>query len=70
VAKEAIVVSIPVIEYLLAIACAITMWLVGRRWPDKFAPIGKVVDRVMHRRGTRLAVIVIWWWLGWHFFTM
>jgi Family of unknown function (DUF6186) len=62
--------SIPVIEYLAAIAVAAVLWLAGRRWPEKLAPIGKVVDRLMHRRGSRLAVVIIWWWLGWHFFTM
>ncbi len=62
--------SIPVIEYLAAIAIAIGLWLSGRRWPERLAPISKVVNRLMHRRGSRLAVVIIWWWLGWHFFTM
>ena len=61
---------IPVIEYLVAIAAGVALWLIGRRWPDKLAPLGKVVDRIMRRRGSRLAVVLIWWWLGWHFFTL
>ena len=34
--------SIPLIEYLVAIGAAVVLWVAGRRWPDKVAPIGKV----------------------------
>jgi hypothetical protein len=29
-----------------------------------------LIARIMHHRNTRLAVVIVWWWLGWHFFTV
>jgi hypothetical protein len=27
----------------------------------------QVFKRVMHYRGSRLGLLMFWWWLGWHF---
>lgn len=61
---------IPIIEYTLVIAAGIAVWLVGRLKPQILAPLGALVARLMHNRNTRLALMVVWWWLGWHFFTV
>lgn len=61
---------IPIIEYSLAILGGVVLWLWGRFRPEQIAPLGDLVDRMMHHRNTRLAVVVVWWWLGWHFFTV
>ena len=60
---------IPVIEYVAVILIGVAVWVIGRVRPDKMAPFGDLIDRVMHHRNTRLALMVVWWWLGWHFFT-
>jgi hypothetical protein len=60
---------IPMIEYGLALAAGFTAWLIGRLKPQFVAPLGQLVARIMHNRNTRLALVVVWWWLGWHFFT-
>ncbi|MEN9970317.1 MAG: hypothetical protein RLZZ229_525 [Actinomycetota bacterium] len=62
--------SIPVIEYLAVIVLGFCCWLLGRFRPDIISPFGDLIARIMHNRNTRIAVIVIWWWLGWHFFTV
>jgi hypothetical protein len=62
--------SIPEWEYLGVIAAGIVLWLLGRLRPDLIAPFGDLISRIMHHRNTRIAVVVIWWWLGWHFFTV
>lgn len=35
------------------------------RFPD--ATGGSLFDRAMADRRIRLAILVVWWWLGWHF---
>lgn len=60
---------IPIIEYSAAIVLAFVVWGLGRRRPDLVAPLGDLIARIMHNRNTRLALMVVWWWMGWHFFT-
>ena len=60
---------IPIIEYGLALAAGFTAWLLGRFKPHLISALGDLVARIMHHRNTRLALVVVWWWLGWHFFT-
>lgn len=48
-----------------AAALAVAGWVIGRRFAD--ASVTAMFDRLMSERGIRVAVIVIWWWLGWHF---
>ncbi len=43
----------------------IQLWSLSNK--EKLAPIGELIERIMHRRLTRIAVIFVWWWLGWHF---
>ena len=61
---------IPIIEYSVVIALGFAAWLLGRLRPDLIAPLGGLVARIMHHRNTRIAILVVWWWLGWHFFTV
>ena len=61
--------TIPEIEYLLVLVFAAAAWLLPRFRPDLLSRVGDLVERIMHNRNTRLAVILVWWWLGWHFFT-
>jgi D-alanyl-lipoteichoic acid acyltransferase DltB (MBOAT superfamily) len=28
---------------------------------------GRMFERAMANRTVRLAILVLWWWLGWHF---
>ncbi len=62
--------SIPIIEYVAVIFVGFAVWLLGRLRPDLISPFGDLIARIMHNRNTRIAVIVVWWWLGWHFFTV
>jgi hypothetical protein len=61
--------SIPEWEYLGVLAAGLALWVLGRLRPDLVAPFGDLIARIMHHRNTRIAIVVIWWWLGWHFFT-
>lgn len=39
--------------------------LIRRRHPE--ATTDELFDRLLEDRTVRVAVIAIWWWLGWHF---
>lgn len=60
---------IPVIEYSVVLVLAFVLWVFSKIRPDLIAPMGDLVSRLMHHRNTRIALIAVWWWLGWHFFT-
>lgn len=62
--------SIPEIEYSVLVILGVFLWLAGRSKRIAIAPLGDLVARIMHHRNTRLALVVVWWWLGWHFFTV
>ncbi len=47
---------------LALVACAL---LAHRMHPE--ATVTELFDRLMADRTVRLALIVCWWWLGWHF---
>lgn len=39
----------------------------GPRRGSGLATLGGLLDELLLRRAPRLALIVFWWWLGWHF---
>jgi sirohydrochlorin ferrochelatase len=41
--------------------------LLGRVRPDLVADLPTVFERLMARRATRVAVVLAWAWVGWHF---
>lgn len=41
--------------------------LESRRRPERLAPLGTLLDRVMADRVARVTILLFWWWLGWHF---
>ena len=54
---------------LVFAACGIallvaTLWL-RRQDPD--TTVREMFERLLADRAVRIAVLVIWWWLGWHF---
>ncbi|WP_022917330.1 DUF6186 family protein [Ruania albidiflava] len=49
--------------------CAVALLVtdrIARRSADEVT-ITDLFDRVLTSRTIRLAVLVCWWWLGWHF---
>lgn len=58
---------ITIVGYLSFVAAGLILWLATRTKSSKIASVGKLFDRVMHHRATRVAIILAWWWVGWHF---
>lgn len=59
--------AITILGYLVCVAAAVTVELLARRDPDRVAPIGDLMDRVMATRSARIGILLFWWWAGWHF---
>jgi hypothetical protein len=53
--------------YLFAVAVTIALAAIGRMRPATLAPLSELLGFVMRHRITRIALFVVWWWLGWHF---
>jgi hypothetical protein len=49
--------------------CGLALLLVMRAGVrrDAMAPSARMLERAMANRTIRIAMIVLWWWLGWHF---
>ena len=56
--------------YALPVVAMFVIWWLGRIKPNLFTPVSQVVQHIMIKRTTRIAVITVWWWLGWHFFSV
>ncbi|MEY4451579.1 MAG: hypothetical protein RLZZ380_700 [Actinomycetota bacterium] len=59
--------AITIAGYLCFVVAGFVIWLVTRREKSKVASLGELLDRVMHHRATRVAIMLAWWWIGWHF---
>jgi hypothetical protein len=54
--------------YVAVTIAAITLDLVARRPGSRLATFGDLVSRISERRVGRAALMLGWWWLGWHYF--
>ena len=55
--------------YVLPIFAMVIIWWIGRIKPNVFIRFSEVIELIMIKRTTRIAIITVWWWLGWHFFS-
>jgi hypothetical protein len=58
---------ITVAGYLSFVVLALVVWLYSRKHHTKIAKVSELFDRIMHHRATRVALVLAWWWIGWHF---
>lgn len=54
--------------YLLLAAIAVVLALLGRRPETGLSPVRSHVSAIMRTPAARAVVLVLWWWVGWHFF--
>ncbi|MEY4276448.1 MAG: hypothetical protein RIS26_911 [Actinomycetota bacterium] len=59
--------EIVIIGYLVALGLGLTIWLLTHFNVLKLTKVGSLMDRILHHRTTRIAIILAWWWVGWHF---
>jgi hypothetical protein len=53
--------------YLGFVALGIALAAIGRLRPNALAPASEMLRYIMSHRITRIALFMVWWWLGWHF---
>jgi Trk-type K+ transport system membrane component len=53
--------------YIFFVVVGIIIWLLSRRPNSPVANVAAMIDRIMHHRTTRVAIMLGWWWVGWHF---
>lgn len=53
--------------YLGFVALGIVFAAIGRLRPQKLSPLSEMLSFIMQHRITRIALFMVWWWLGWHF---
>ncbi|MGW5716241.1 DUF6186 family protein [Amycolatopsis sp. NPDC003865] len=52
----------------LIVLVAIGLGVASHVWPEKVPKLTSVLAVVMRRRSARIAFVLAWWWVGWHFF--
>ncbi|MBI3430089.1 MAG: hypothetical protein HY050_08580 [Actinobacteria bacterium] len=60
--------SVFTLGYFLGAIGAIALWIFSRTTPEKVVPLGSLLQKMLESRTNRVALIGIWWWVGWHFF--
>ncbi len=55
----------PAVFTLCAVALVASAILVRRQDPE--ASVSAMFDAALDDRSVRIAVLMCWWWLGWHF---
>ncbi len=53
--------------YLVLLGLGIALWLLSKFERIRLHKVGVLMDRILHHRTTRVAIILGWWWVGWHF---
>ena len=46
---------------------AVVIDLMAHRSGSRLVPLGVLLQSAIGRRTVRIAVLLVWWWLGWHF---
>lgn len=53
--------------FVVLVFAMLLLAAIGRVRPSLVAPVSTLLDRVLTERAARVAVILFWWWLAWHF---
>ena len=56
-----------IIVYSLCVICAAILVFGGHRPGWRVAKVTELLDGVLAERAPRIALVLFWWWLGWHF---
>ncbi len=58
--------AVTILGFVLLGGVAVALHAAGRAHRLGFAPLGDVVDALRSRTVVRVALVVVWAWVGWH----
>ena len=53
--------------FILTGLAAVTLQAMAVLGRARVPSAGEAIDLLMRSRAGRVAVVLVWWWLGWHF---
>ena len=59
--------AITIAGYVLIGAAAVLVELIARRPSSRVPTLSQVIRHVMNERWGRVGMLLVWWWLGFHF---
>jgi Family of unknown function (DUF6186) len=60
--------TITVLGFTVIAIALITLEIVARRRGSRIPTAGQMLGFLMQTRVTRVLILLLWGWLGWHFF--
>jgi cytochrome c-type biogenesis protein CcmE len=55
------------LAYLLSLVAVLGLNFYAVKNPEKLISLPRLLSQLLEQPANRLAVGIIWWWLGWHF---
>lgn len=62
--------DLTIAAYGAVLAVAVTVQLLAMREGSGLPTLGRVLNWALRRRSTQLGMLVVWWWVGWHWVTV
>lgn len=59
--------ALTIAGYLACLAALIALVVTSHLPRAPIATFSRLLDRILADRPTRIALVVFWWWIGWHF---
>ena len=59
--------QIVIAGYLVMLFIGFAIWLLTHFNLLPLVKVGTLMERILHHRTTRIAIVLAWWWVGWHF---
>lgn len=53
--------------FIVLAVVALALLLLPRMAPHRFLSNVEMLESLFYARITRFALVVVWWWVGWHF---
>lgn len=55
------------IGYSSVLVAGAIIWIYAKQNPTKVLNLDNLIEKILHTRSTRYALLAIWWWLGLHY---
>lgn len=56
-----------IVGFLACLGAVAVLDVIAKRDAEKLTSLTGMIEHVMVTRSARIAILLFWWWLGWHF---